>query len=180
LNLEFETSPEISIRAAVPADIDKLTALPRALFAIEKDFTFDEETQRRGLQMMLRHDRGCILVAESEGRLIGMCSGQLTISIAEGGPSLLIEDVVIQRDRQGKGAGRRLMAVFGEWAGQHDVSRSSFWRIALEQPQGVQTQYGIPGHGLSLTQPNSNYENKINTPFPISCSNSPRSSPRPF
>jgi GNAT superfamily N-acetyltransferase len=123
LNPELETDPQITIRTAVPADIDNLTALLRVIFAIEKDFTFDEETRRRGLQMMLCHDRGCILVAESEGRIIGMCSGQLTISTAEGGPALLIEDVAIQRDWQGKGVDRRLMAEIGEWARLHNVSR---------------------------------------------------------
>jgi GNAT superfamily N-acetyltransferase len=119
MNLELKTAPQIIIRAAVPADVEILTALLRTLFAIEKDFTFDEETQRRGLQMMLYHDRGCLLVAEVEDRLIGMCSGQLTISTAEGGPALLIEDVVIERGWRGKGVGRRLMTEVCNWARTH-------------------------------------------------------------
>ena len=40
------------------------STLLRLLFSIEEDFSFDEAKQRRGLVMLLRNDRGCILVAE--------------------------------------------------------------------------------------------------------------------
>ncbi|MBI4792999.1 MAG: GNAT family N-acetyltransferase [Deltaproteobacteria bacterium] len=113
----------VIIRPARQGDIDSLTELLKILFTIEEDFVFDEMRQRRGLQMMLDNDRACILTAEADGQVIGMCSGQLTVSTAEGGPALLVEDVVVRGDWHGRGIGRRLMESLGAWAGEKRVSR---------------------------------------------------------
>lgn len=117
------TAPMVIIRPARPGDIASLTALLKALFTIEEDFVFDEMLQRRGLQMMLDNYRACILAAEADGQVIGMCSGQLTVSTAEGGPALLVEDVVVRKDWHGRGIGRRLMESLGAWAGEKGASR---------------------------------------------------------
>jgi GNAT superfamily N-acetyltransferase len=45
-----------------------------------------------------------------------MATGQLTISTAEGGPALMVEDVVVEKYWQGLGIGRRLLAELGDWA----------------------------------------------------------------
>jgi len=37
--------------------------------------------------MMLNNERGCVLAAEVNGQVIGMCSGQLTVSTEEDGPA---------------------------------------------------------------------------------------------
>jgi GNAT superfamily N-acetyltransferase len=113
----------VIIRPARPGDIDSLTGLLRILFTIEEDFVFDEMRQRRGLQMMLDNDRACVLAAEAADRVIGMCSGQLTVSTAEGGPALLVEDVVVLPDWHGRGIGRRLMESLCAWAGEQRVRR---------------------------------------------------------
>jgi len=117
------TASIVTIRPARAGDIDSLTALLKILFTIEEDFIFDEMLQRRGLQMVLDNDRACLLAAEADGQVLGMCSGQLTVSTAEGGPALLVEDVVVRRDWHGRGIGRRLMESLGEWAGKKGVSR---------------------------------------------------------
>ena len=113
----------LDIRPARPEDLDRLVELLKVLFSIEEDFTFNETLQRLGLQMMLENGRGCILVAEVDGQVIGMCSGQLTISTAEGGLALLVEDVVVHWGWQGQGIGRRLMEGIDAWARQQGASR---------------------------------------------------------
>ena len=113
----------LNIRAARNGDLDNLTELLRTLFSIEVDFTFNKTLQRRGLQLMLENFRGCVLVAEINDRVIGMCSGQLTISTAEGGAALLVEDVVVDASLRGQGVGRRLMEGLGAWARQQGASR---------------------------------------------------------
>ena len=113
----------MNIRPARPEDLDSLTKLLKALFSIEADFTFNEPLQRRGLQLMLENDRGCVLVAELNGKVIGMCSGQLTISTAEGGVALLVEDVIVHWGWQGQGIGTNLMEGIGAWARQQGASR---------------------------------------------------------
>lgn len=111
------------IRPALPGDIDGLVGLLRILFSIEVDFAFDGARQRQGLAMLLAHDAAVILVAEAAGQLVGMCSGQLTISTAEGGFALLVEDVVVAGPWQGKGVGRELLAALEQWAGDKKIKR---------------------------------------------------------
>lgn len=113
----------VKIRSAEAADLDRMVSLLAALFAIEEDFAFDEVKQRRGLALMLENERGCVLVAEAEGQVVGMCTGQLLVSTAEGGLSLLVEDVVVDVQCRGRGVGRLLMAAISDWAGAKKVSR---------------------------------------------------------
>lgn len=113
----------VPIRPAGPADIDSLVSLLHVLFSIEEDFVFNKARQQRGLEMMLNTSRGCILVAEADAAVIGMCSGQLTISTAEGGPALLVEDVVVHENWQGRGIGSRLMEAIIAWAAEQGASR---------------------------------------------------------
>lgn len=104
------------IRPAQPGDLGRLSKLLTVLFAIEADFQIDEERQQRGLQLMLAAPQACVLVAEAKGAIIGMATGQLTISTAEGEPALLVEDVVVEEVWRGRGIGRKLLAELGEWA----------------------------------------------------------------
>lgn len=113
----------IRIRSAATTDLDALVALLKVLFSIEADFAVDPQLQRQGLQQMLAQERGCILVAEDQGRVVGMCTGQVVISTAEGGPALLVEDVVVHDDWRGKGVGRRLMAGLEQWAARQGIQR---------------------------------------------------------
>ena len=64
-----------------------------------------------------------MIVAVQSGQVIGMCTGQLLISTAQGGLSALVEDVAVQPDHQGKGVGRRLVAVAEAWAVSQGASR---------------------------------------------------------
>jgi GNAT superfamily N-acetyltransferase len=73
--------------------------------------------------MLLAHETAVILVAEAAGRVIGMCSGQLTISTAEGGFALLVEDVVVAGPWQGKGVGRELLTALEQWATARKIAR---------------------------------------------------------
>jgi ribosomal protein S18 acetylase RimI-like enzyme len=108
---------DIIVRYATLADLDDLVELLRDLFSIEADFTFHETTQRRGLKLML--DGGpnhqCVLVAEAEGQVVGMCSAQTRISTAAGKTVAVVEDVVVSKKWRGKGIGHRLMKEIEKW-----------------------------------------------------------------
>ena len=112
-----------TLRKATPQDLEQLTVLLRLLFAIEADFSFNAAKQRQGLALMLDNDRGCILVVEEAGRIIGMCTGQLVISTAEGGPAVLVEDVVVESGHRGRGVGRDLMAAMAGWGLEQGATR---------------------------------------------------------
>jgi ribosomal protein S18 acetylase RimI-like enzyme len=114
---------QVNIRPAVFSDTEALTSFLEILFSIEEDFFFNKTLQRRGLELMLTNDRCCVLVADVNGQAVGMCSGQLTISTAEGGPALLVEDMVVLGEYRGQGIGQRLMAKVAEWGKTKGVSR---------------------------------------------------------
>lgn len=113
----------MKIRAAHKDDINELALLLKQLFSIEEDFTFEADKQKRGLGLLLDSDNSRIFVAEEYGRVIGMVTGQLVISTAEGELSLLIEDMVVDRQQRGKGAGRELLQMITEWAKKRGAHR---------------------------------------------------------
>ncbi len=100
-----------------------MVALLRLLFSLEEDFTFCPGQQRTGLEMMLKNDRGILLVAEKNTEIIGMCSGQLMVSTAEGGLSLLVEDVVVDKSRQRNGVATALLGGLQDWGTKKNVVR---------------------------------------------------------
>jgi len=117
------TSP-IIIRKAVTADINQMIGLLEELFSIEKDFIFNEPAQSKGLSMMLSDDQNrCIMVAVSKKQVIAMCSAQLLVSTAKGGMAALIEDMMVGKSYQGKGAGKKLLLSIEKWAIEKGAKR---------------------------------------------------------
>lgn len=97
--------------------------LLQSLFALEKDFHFERDRQEAGLKQLLKNTGSVILIAELNDQVIGMCSGQTVISTAEGGPALLVEDVIVTAAHQGKGVGGKLLQQLADWARQQSISR---------------------------------------------------------
>ncbi len=115
--------PSLHIRFAVESDIPELVALLQDLFSIEADFQGDPVKQERGLRLLLESFGGRIWVAEEQGCIVGMCTLQVLISTAEGGPVGLVEDVVVASERRGLGIGRQLLMAMETWAMQQGMRR---------------------------------------------------------
>ena len=112
------------IRQATEADIYALTRLLGLLFAIEADFSADAGKQRQGLRLLLSDtDRSLVLVAEVDEQVVGMCTAQVVVSTAEGGPAAWVEDMVVAPEYRGRGIGRRLLQQVEVWAGERGISR---------------------------------------------------------
>ena len=105
------------IRRANYPDIRSMIKLLRILFSLESDFEADELTQQSGLGMMLCDgtDR-CIMVAEQNQQIVGMCSAQILVSTAEGGIVALVEDLVVEEAYRGEGIGKELLLSIESWA----------------------------------------------------------------
>jgi ribosomal protein S18 acetylase RimI-like enzyme len=107
---------ETTIRKAKSSDIPHLVELLRELFSIEADFDFNAGLQEQGLFMVLQSPKTrCIMVAEIDKNVVGMCTGQLVVSTAKGGFSGLIEDMVINKKFRGKGLGTSLLEEVEKW-----------------------------------------------------------------
>jgi GNAT superfamily N-acetyltransferase len=113
----------VNMRPATEADIGGMSQLLYQLFSIEADFVPDEEKQRRGLQMLLDALGAYVLVAEEQGRIIGMATVQILISTAEGSHVGLVEDVVIDKEQRGRGVGAALLDQLTVWAENNGLTR---------------------------------------------------------
>ncbi len=116
---------KIAIRPATISDLDALVRLLGELFSIEADFEVDAARQRRGLSMLLDScgKHRCMLVAETQGRVVGMASAQTLISTSEGGLAAVVEDVVVADGRRGEGIGGMLVRAVEHWAADCGVLR---------------------------------------------------------
>ncbi|MDF9392670.1 MULTISPECIES: GNAT family N-acetyltransferase [Methylococcus] len=124
----------IMIRPAEMRDVEAMVELLGVLFSIEADFTFDPDRQRRGLALLIRNDADRVLVAECEGRVIGMCSVQTLISTAEGGRVGLVEDMVVAQEVRGKGIGQRLLGEIERWAADSGLTRLQLLADRTNEP----------------------------------------------
>jgi ribosomal protein S18 acetylase RimI-like enzyme len=133
----MEARTVVTVRTARPEDMGQMVGLLRLLFTIEEDFSFDAVRQRQGLDLLVHDKRACVLVAASPPpaeQVIGMCTGQLVISTAEGGLSLLVEDVVVLPEHRGQGVGRALIRGLTTWAKARGVTRMQLLADRNNQP----------------------------------------------
>ena len=104
------TTSEPRIEPATLEDLPQLTDLVMALLATEEDFRPDREKQKHGIKLILEQpNRGRIFVLRNDHFIIGMVNLLFTISTAEGGFVILMEDVIVHPDHRNQGYGTRLL-----------------------------------------------------------------------
>jgi len=114
----------LRIEPATLDDLPELTEMLFELFSQEEDFVPNRETQARGLRLILEQpSRGRIFVLRSPNKIIGMINLLITISTAEGGFVLLLEDLIIQREHRGQGYGTQLLQYAIDFAKKKDFLR---------------------------------------------------------
>jgi N-acetylglutamate synthase-like GNAT family acetyltransferase len=115
------------IEPATIEDLPSLAELLMELFSQERDFRPDYNNQMRGLRLILEQpNRGRIFVLRSANQIIGMINLLFTISTAEGGFVILLEDLIISRNFRAQGMGGELLKYALEYARQ-----KGFLRITL-------------------------------------------------
>jgi len=136
------------IEPAVLEDLPRLVELLSALFAEEEDFSPDPRKQEQGLRLILEQpNRGRIFVLRTDHMALGMANLLFTISTAEGGPVVVLEDVIVHPQHRGQGYGSRLL--------QHaiDFSREkNFKRITLLTDRiSAESQSFFQRHGFKFS-----------------------------
>lgn len=117
----------LRIEPATLDDLPELTELLYELFTEEEDFVPNRDKQMRGLKLILEGpSRGRIFVLRSANKIIGMINLLITISTAEGGFVLLLEDLIIHREHRGQGYGTKLLDYAVDFA-----KKKNFLRITL-------------------------------------------------
>src|SRR5918911_1359344 len=128
---------EVVIEPAVFEDLDELSNLLGELFSEEKDFRPNKQKQLHGLRLIFEEpNRGRVFVLRRNRAIVGMINLLFTISTAEGGFVILLEDLVIHREFRGHGYGSKLLEHAIEFAKQ-----KNFLRITLltDRPE-IQSQ----------------------------------------
>src|ERR1700758_5222233 len=128
-------SENVVIEPATEADLDELSEMLGGLFAQESDFRPDKEKQLRGLRLIFEQpSRGRVFVLRRDGVIVGMINLLFTISTAEGGFVILLEDLVVHKQFQGHGYGALLLKHAIDFAKQ-----KNFLRITLltDRPENM-------------------------------------------
>lgn len=135
----------LRIEPATLDDLPELVDLLYDLFSHEADFIPDRDKQLRGLKLILEQpNRGRIFVLRNERMIIGMINLLITISTAEGGFVLLLEDLVVHQKHRNQGYGSRLLQYALNFARE-----KKFLRITLltDKPDAAQRRFYLR-HGF--------------------------------
>ena len=107
-DIELTSTPRLE--AATLEDLPQLTELVMSLLGQEEDFTPNQVKQEHGIRLILEQpSRGRIFVLRTDHSIIGMVNLQFTISTAEGGFVILMEDVIVHPMHRGQGYGTKLL-----------------------------------------------------------------------
>lgn len=136
---------EPHIEQATLEDLPQLTDLLHDLFSTEGDFLPNRAKQMRGLRLILEQpNRGRIFVLRMDGMILGMINLLFTISTAEGGFVVMLEDVIVHRDFRRRGLGAKLLKHAIAYAQKKDFLRITLLTDRLNE----QGQRFFKAHGF--------------------------------
>ncbi len=98
-------------REASEKDIASMVILLKELTDIEFDFDFNAEAHYNAFELLVESPQSLVIVAVNNetNQIIGMATGQVLISTAEGGNSLWIDDVIIESKYRKQGIGKAVL-----------------------------------------------------------------------
>ena len=136
---------DIVIEPAIAEDLDELSTLLGELFSEESDFRPDKERQLRGLRLIFEQpNRGRVFVLRRDQSIVGMINLLFTISTAEGGFVILLEDLVIHKEYRGHGYGSKLLDYAINFARQKNFRRIT---LLTDRPE-LRSQNFFRKHGF--------------------------------
>jgi GNAT superfamily N-acetyltransferase len=117
----------LRIEPATLDDLPELIELLFELFSQESDFVPDRDKEMRGLRLLLEQpSRGRVFVLRSPNKIVGMVNLLITISTAEGGFVLVLEDLIVHKEHRRQGFGTQLLHHAIDFA-----KKKKFLRITL-------------------------------------------------
>lgn len=139
----------VRIETATIDDLDELTTLVVELLDMQGDFTPNKQNQEHGLRLVLESpNRGRIFALRNDNRIIGMVNLLFTISTAEGGMVILLEDFIIHPDHRGQGYGEALLGHVHKFAEDKNFKRITL----LTDKFSPKSQRFFSAHGYSSSE----------------------------
>lgn len=136
--------PDLRIEPATLDDLSELADLLFDLFTHEADFAPNRDKQIHGLRLILEQpSRGRIFVMRNDRMILGMINLLITISTAEGGFVLILEDLVIHRDHRGHGLGVKLLEHAIAYAREKKFLRITLLTDSSERSAGFYRRHGF-------------------------------------
>jgi len=136
---------DVVIEPEISDDLDELSSLLGELFSEESDFRPDKDKQLRGLRLIFEQpNRGRVFVLRRDRSIVGMINLLFTISTAEGGFVILLEDLVIHKEYRGHGYGSMLLDYAIEFARQKNFRRIT---LLTDRPE-LRSQSFFRKHGF--------------------------------
>lgn len=153
----------VTIRDARPDDVDDLLRLIHELAAYEREpdaVTASADHVREALFPVEASPAAYGLVAEREGRVVGMAVWFTSFSTWTGRPGIWLEDLFVEPEQRGLGVGRRLLGRLAEICVEREWTRLEwavlnwnepsieFYRAQGARAQDEWTTYRLDGDAL--------------------------------
>ncbi len=126
------------LRDALPADIPDLLRLVRDLAAYEKEPDAVEATESMYARTLFPGDGSTptthALVAEADGRVVGMAIWYLTFSTWTGVNGIWLEDLFVEPARRGSGLGTALLRRLAQLCVERGYRRLEWWVLTWNEP----------------------------------------------
>lgn len=108
----------VAIRAATTDEAERLPALYEWLFAPpgERPDDWDERRAIVALRGAIESHDACVLVAEAEGSLVGICTVYQDLHSVRFGYRAWVEDLAVDPERRSEGIGKALLDGAKDWA----------------------------------------------------------------
>lgn len=146
MNTPAATEPRIE--PATIEDLPQMIELLISLFSEEEDFAPDRRKQEHGLRLILEQpSRGRIFVLRTDHMIIGMINLLFTISTAEGGFVVLLEDLIIHPQHRRHGYGGMLLDHAVAYAQKKDFKRITL----LTDKISAESQAFFQEHGFKFS-----------------------------
>jgi GNAT superfamily N-acetyltransferase len=112
------STQEPTIRAARESEVEVVLPLYEALFEPpgSRPESWDRARAAETLGAAIRSGDSAVLVAEREGRLVGVCTAYLDLDSVRFGRRCWVEDLAVDRDSRSLGVGAALLAEAKRWA----------------------------------------------------------------
>lgn len=143
-----QPAADLRIEAATLEDMPQLVELLQALFDEEEDFTPDPRKQEHGLRLILEQpNRGRIFVLRTDHAIVAMINLLFTISTAEGGLVVVMEDLIVHPQHRRVGYGGRLLQYAIQFARDKNFRRITL----LTDRLSAESQSFFNKHGFSFS-----------------------------